>query len=215
MGMKGFAPKNHNIPEGDFEDTVLPAGQYLAMIQSIEFGQTKTTNRDYELYKWKIVEEGEYQNVVISQFEYPPTSDEDQSQQAQIWRKKLKSLMSLCGCGDVLNDEKELIGHVLVINNKPYTDRNGTTRNSINYYLREKKGGGVVASAPPGVAPASAPKAAPAVTAAAAPSAPVAAPPTQAPAPVAAAAPPAQPPAQAQAPAPAQESMVDEEGLPF
>ena len=136
--------------------------------------------------------------------------------------RKLKSLMSLCGCGDVLNDEKELIGHVLVINNKPYTDRNGTTRNSINYYLREKKGGGVVASAPPGAVPAAAPRAAPAAVPAAAPSAPVAAPPV-----AAAAAPPAQqsatpfiPPTPAQggpqqAAAPAQESMVDEEGLPF
>ena len=128
----GFRPKDHNIPDDGYNEPLLPTGKHPAMCIKIVEG-VNTNGNPYVQYTWQIIPPSPFAGTKINNFEYPTAN----SEVAQaIYLKKLKSLMTICGCGEVLNSLDELQMRPLLINIKHRTGQNGETRNSINYYTR-------------------------------------------------------------------------------
>ena len=145
----GFRPDDVEVPDDEFGDEpLLPEGKYKAMCVRI-FNTENAAGRPSVAYTWQIIG-GPHNDAQITNWEYPPCEGRSE-QAAQIYNRKLKSLMKICGCGEELLSEDELMNKPLIINIKHKDGYDGQT-NSINYYKRDD-GKAPVQAAKPKTAP--------------------------------------------------------------
>ena len=176
------------------EGTLLAPGLHPAIIQRIEEG---LTDNDVAYVDYHFAINGGVNNGAnIRSREWPDAKSEIGQ---DIYNKKLKALLKICGLGDddPLQSLTQLCGVQMLINNKPFSPKDDPTKvyNGINYYRSYDPSLPLAQAAPAAAAPVPAVRPAPAPVPAPAPM------PAPAPQPVHAA--PPQPVHAAPAPAPA------------